>query len=78
MQVCVRRVSSQQTQCNVNSMPKHFSDDQYGQAVFGSVQSGAYPESEELVSAELPSSALPGIIKLIENAREDVKVQISI
>ena len=55
-------------------MPKSFSDDQYGQAVFESAQSGAYPESEELVSAELPSSALPGIIKLIEKAREVVKV----
>ncbi len=55
-------------------MPKHFSDDQYGQAVFESVQSGAYPESEELVSAELPPSAIPEIVKLIEKAQEDVKV----
>lgn len=59
-------------------MPQHFSDDQYGQAVFESVQSGAYPESEELVSAEFPSSALPKIIKLVEKAREDVKVWASI
>ncbi len=55
-------------------MPKPFTDDQYGQALFESAQSGAYPESEELVSAELPSSALPGIVKLLEKGREDVKV----
>lgn len=55
-------------------MPKHFSDDRYGQAIFESVQSGAYPESEELVSADLPVSALPKIIKFVEKAREDVKV----
>lgn len=55
-------------------MPQHFSDDQYGRAVFESVQSGAYPESEKLVSAELPSPALPKIIELVEKACEDVKV----
>ena len=55
-------------------MPQLFSDSEYGQAVFGSVQNGAYPESEELISAEFPPSALPGVIKLLEKAREDVKV----
>ena len=55
-------------------MPKPFSDSEYGQAVFESVQSGAYPESEELVSAEFPPSALPCVIKLLEKARDDVKV----
>ena len=55
-------------------MTKTFSDVEYSQAVFESVQSGAYPESEELVSAEFPASALPGVIKLLEKARDNVKV----
>lgn len=55
-------------------MPNRISDDQYGQAVLQSVQKGAYPDPEELISAELPSSALPKIVKLLDNAREDIKV----
>ena len=56
-------------------MPSHISDHQYGQAVLNSVQSGTYPESEEIIAAEIPSSALPTILKLVDQAREDVKVR---
>lgn len=55
-------------------MPSQISDRQYGQAVLNSVQSGTYPESEEIVAAVVPSSALPTILKLVDQAREDVKV----
>ena len=55
-------------------MPSHISDHQYGQAVVESVYNGTYPESEELVSANLPQSALPVILNLVDQAREDVKV----
>lgn len=54
-------------------MPLQIIPQQYGQAVLEHVQSGAYPE-EEVISAQLPSSALPEVLKLIEQAREDVKV----
>ena len=47
---------------------------QYAQALLDHVQNGTFPESEEVVSAELPASALPAVSKLIEQAREDVKV----
>lgn len=56
-------------------MPSQISDRQYGQAVLNSVQSGTYPESEAIVAAELPPSALPTILKLVDQAREDVKVR---
>lgn len=55
-------------------MPSHISDHQYGQAVVDSVYNGSYPESEEVVSGDLPQSALPTILKLVDQAREDVKV----
>jgi protein transport protein DSL1/ZW10 len=55
-------------------MPSHISDHEFGQAIVDSVCNGSYPESEEVVSAELPQSALPTILKLIDQAREDVKV----
>ena len=55
-------------------MPSRITPQQYGQAVLEHVQTGAYPESEEIVSADFPSSALPEVSKLIEQAREDVKV----
>jgi hypothetical protein len=54
-------------------MPSQITSQQYGQAVLEHVQNGAYPE-EELISAQLPSSALPEVWKLIEQARKDVKV----
>lgn len=55
-------------------MPSRITPQQYGQAVLDHVQTGAYPESEEVVSANLPPSALPEVSKLLEQAREDVKV----
>ena len=55
-------------------MPLRITPQEYGQAVLDHVQSGAYPESEDVVSAELPPSALPEISKLIQEARDDVKV----
>lgn len=56
-------------------MPSQITSEQYGQAVLKHVQSGAYPE-EEVISAQLPPSALPVVSKLIEQAREDVKVRL--
>lgn len=55
-------------------MPSQISDHQYGQAVVESVYNGTYPESEEVISGTLPESALPTILNLIDQAREDVKV----
>ena len=55
-------------------MSSRVTPQQYGQAVLENVQGSAYPESEDVISAELPPSALPEVSKLIEQAREDVKV----
>ena len=57
-------------------MPSHITTRQYSQAVLEHVQTGVYPESEEVISADFPPSALPEVSKLIEQAREDVKVSI--
>ena len=56
------------------SMPSRITPQQYGQAVLEHVQTGAYPDSEEVISADFPPSALPEVSKLIQQAREDVKV----
>lgn len=55
-------------------MPSQISHREYAQAVLDSVRSGAFPESEEVISADLPSSAVPTVLKLIDEARNDVKV----
>lgn len=57
-------------------MPPQITSHQYGQAVLEHVQSGAYPESEEVISAELPPSTLPEVSKLVEQAKENVKVSL--
>lgn len=55
-------------------MPSQISYREYAQAVLDSVRSGAFPENEEVISAELPPSAVPTVLKLIDEARNDVKV----
>lgn len=42
--------------------------------VFRSIIDSSYPESENVVSAELDSPALQDLSKLLEQARSDVKV----
>ena len=61
--------------CCCNLMPSHINSYAYGQAILNHVQSGVYPESEEIISAQLPSSAISEISHLIEEAKEDVKVK---
>ena len=48
----------------------------YGRAVLDHVQDGTYPESEDVISANLPTSALPEVLKLIRQARDDIKVRV--
>lgn len=55
-------------------MPSQTSYRECAQAVLDSLRSGAFPESEEVISAELPPSAVPTVLKLIDEARNDVKV----
>ena len=56
-------------------MPSLPSDGQFTQAVFDYVKDGAYPEDTNIVSAELPSSALQSLSELLEQARAEVKVR---
>lgn len=44
------------------------------QAVIQSVELGAYPESEDVVAAELPASVLPALLSDLQKARDQVKV----
>ena len=55
-------------------MPPQLSDGTLGHALLQSVQEGTYPDAEQIVSAELPTSALLGVVELLEQARNDVKV----
>ncbi|KAL9101133.1 MAG: hypothetical protein Q9163_003577 [Psora crenata] len=54
-------------------MPSYIRPQEYGEAILDHARSGAYPGSEDLVSSELPTSALSEVLELIEHAREDVK-----
>ena len=55
-------------------MPSKAQDAELSQAVFRAIQEGSYPEDEQIVAAELPSSALNSLSELLEQARADVKV----
>ncbi|KAI9841198.1 MAG: hypothetical protein M1837_000925 [Sclerophora amabilis] len=54
-------------------MPQHISDGQLGEAVLQSVHQGIYPDSEEIISAEFPSSAFLNALDFLEDARREVK-----
>ena len=55
-------------------MPSNISDEQFGDAIVKSVEDGVFPEDGDVVSSELPSSALVSLSNLLEQARADVKV----
>ena len=55
-------------------MPSQISGETLSQAVFQSVKDGSYPDDEQVIAAELPSSALESLAKLLEQARNEVKV----
>ena len=55
-------------------MPSQIPDTQLGEAVLRSVQHGVYPDSEEVISADIPASALPVVLGILNRARDDIKV----
>lgn len=55
-------------------MASQISDEALGSVILHSVAYSSYPDSEDVASAELPPSALPNLQKVLEEAREDVKV----
>jgi protein transport protein DSL1/ZW10 len=52
------------------------SEDRLSRALLQSLKDGTYPDSEEIVSAELPASALSTELQFIRDAREEVKVSL--
>ena len=59
-------------------MPSRVSVEETSQAIFHSVEDGTFPEDEQIISAELSSTALNSLSELLEQARADVKVGIQI
>ncbi|OCK75915.1 hypothetical protein K432DRAFT_446386 [Lepidopterella palustris CBS 459.81] len=59
-------------------MPPRISEEELGNVILKSVEYGAYPESEHVASAELPPAALPNLLEVIGNARENVKSEIRV
>ena len=55
-------------------MPSPISAHQYGSVVLEHIREGLFPETEDLVSSKLPPSALPEALKIIEQARAELKV----
>ena len=55
-------------------MPSQVSDDVLSRAVFQSITEGTHPDDEKIVSSELTSQAVDSLSKLLEEAREEVKV----
>ena len=45
-----------------------------GDAVLQSVQHGAFPRDEDVISATVPSTALPKLLAIVDRAREETKV----
>lgn len=56
------------------AMAASASDREIGEAILQNVENRVYQPSAELAEVQLPSAAVPILIKGIENARERVKV----
>jgi hypothetical protein len=50
------------------------SNEELSQAILQQVEYGAYPESENVASAEIPPAALPALLDAVDKAREGVQV----
>lgn len=57
-------------------MPSGISANQLGRAVLDSVRNGTYSDSEDIVSAEFPSSAFSQALELLTEARDEIKSRI--
>ncbi|KAL8943632.1 MAG: hypothetical protein Q9216_000920 [Gyalolechia sp. 2 TL-2023] len=57
-------------------MPPDISASQLGRAVLDSVQNGTYPDSEDIISADFPSSAFSQALELLDDARGEIKTRI--
>lgn len=55
-------------------MTSHATFNLLSEAILKSVQHGAYPDSEEIVSSKLPPSAFSDALKLLNQAGDEVKV----
>ena len=55
-------------------MPSGVTPQQYGHAVLEHAQTGSYPEDEDVISADLPPSALAEVSRVLGQAREDIQV----
>ncbi|KAI9789774.1 MAG: hypothetical protein M1816_005813 [Peltula sp. TS41687] len=54
-------------------MPSEPSSKQLGEAVLNSISKGIYPDSEDVISAELRPSAFSIVLELLEDARRELK-----
>ena len=55
-------------------MSSRSSEQELAQAILQHIELGAYPESEDVASADIPSQALSTLIKAINKTRQGVKV----
>ncbi|KAL8634112.1 hypothetical protein Q9189_000031 [Teloschistes chrysophthalmus] len=57
-------------------MPQKVSAKHLGQAILDSVHHGTYPDTEEIISAEFPPSAIPEALILFDHARGQIEARV--
>lgn len=55
-------------------MPDFDGIQKHAEALLDYVQTGAYPDSEDVISGDLPSATLPDILRVLKEARVDLEV----
>ena len=50
-------------------------ESRYGEAILDHLQTGAYPDSEDIISASLPPGDLSNILKQVKGARLSLEVK---
>lgn len=52
-------------------------DQDLSTAIISSIREGTFPDSEEVLTAKLPVTALPSILGEVLNARQQLEVQLA-
>ena len=59
-------------------MTASIADHELSAAIVSSIRDGTFPDSEDVLTAELPTTALPSIVGEVSEARQQLEVRLCI
>lgn len=60
---------------SLHEMTASNADHDFSAAIISSIKEGSFPDSEDVLTAELPATALPSILEEVSEARQQLEVE---